>query len=182
MNEYLKYGNLSSKTEDSHISGIPLADRLENIRAGYGPFSADALTPHLQRQAEASKQADVKKTLEDLEKAKEVCLEQLYNKEDAQNLRRKFIDGFLKSKEMLFEPSCSELNVKNPIYTAPSGADLIDEFAKNNTPDEFRAVINFNIQKYSKRYGKKDEQLKEARKIADYASRLVAFEEGLLNE
>lgn len=128
MNEYLKYGNLRSKAEDSFISGIPLANS-------------------------ASLQTDINRTLAGLDKARDACLAQL-------------------------EPSLT----KNPIYTAPSGADLIDEFAKNNTPDEFRAVINFNIQKYSKRYGKKDEQLKEARKIADYASRLVAFEEGLLNE
>ena len=72
--------------------------------------------------------------------------------------------------------------MKNPIYTGADKKDHIDDFAENNTPVEFRAAINFNIQKYSKRYGKKDGFLKEAMKMADYAQRLVKFEEALLSE
>ena len=70
--------------------------------------------------------------------------------------------------------------MKNPIYTGTDKKDHIDDFAENNSSEEFRAAMNFNIQKYSKRYGKKDAQLKEAKKMADYCQRLVEFEEGLL--
>ena len=73
-----------------------------------------------------------------------------------------------------------ELPPKNPIYQSQNGSDHIDDFEENNSPDEFRAAMNFNIQKYSKRYGKKDDHLKEAKKIADYAQRLIAYEESLL--
>ena len=72
--------------------------------------------------------------------------------------------------------------MKNPIYTGTDKKDHIDDFAENNAPDVHRGALNFNIQKYSKRYGKKDSHLKEAKKIADYANRLVQFEESLLND
>ena len=72
--------------------------------------------------------------------------------------------------------------MKNPIYTGADKKDHIDDFIDNNTPEAVRAALNFNVQKYSKRYGKKDDFLKEAKKIADYAQRLVEFEEGLLSE
>ena len=100
MNDYIKYGNLGNGTEDSSISGIPLAER--------------------------EKQADIKKTLADLDRARELCLKQL--------------DDWT--------------STKNPIYAGVSGKDHIDDFEENSTPDEFRAAMNFNIQKYSKRYGK----------------------------
>ena len=73
-------------------------------------------------------------------------------------------------------------DTKNPIYTGADKKDHIDDFADNNPSDSFRAAMNYNIQKYSKRYGKKDAHLKEAKKMADYCQRLVEFEESLLNE
>jgi hypothetical protein len=72
--------------------------------------------------------------------------------------------------------------MKNPIYTGADKKDHVDDFAENNTPEAFRGAMNFNIQKYSKRYGKKDSYLKEAMKMADYAQRLVKFEEGIISE
>ena len=69
---------------------------------------------------------------------------------------------------------------KQDRYKSSSNRDLIDEWSDNYSTLEFRAIMNGNIQKYSRRYGKKDDPLKEARKIQDYVNRLVEYEEQLL--
>ena len=56
------------------------------------------------------------------------------------------------------------------------GKDLIDDWAERKSTKEFRAIMVANIEKYCRRYGKKDECLSEAKKIADYAARLVDYE------
>ena len=71
--------------------------------------------------------------------------------------------------------------MKQPRYCDQNGQrDLIDDWAERKSPEEFRAIIIANIEKYCRRYGKKDDPIKEAKKIADYADRLVAYEESLL--
>lgn len=57
-----------------------------------------------------------------------------------------------------------------------AGKDLIDDWAERKSTKEFRAIMIANIEKYCRRYGKKDECLSEAKKIADYAARLVDYE------
>jgi hypothetical protein len=63
----------------------------------------------------------------------------------------------------------------NPIYEE-DGEDLIAQWARTKTPVEFRAAMLFNIEKYQRRYGKKDDVVSESRKIADYSSRLAQYE------
>lgn len=61
-----------------------------------------------------------------------------------------------------------------------SDRDFIDEFQQTKTPDEVRGAMLFNMGKYQRRYGKKDDHLSEAIKIADYANRLVEYERRLV--
>tara|TARA_R110000803_G_scaffold210829_1_gene284043 strand:- start:346 stop:651 length:306 start_codon:yes stop_codon:yes gene_type:complete len=63
----------------------------------------------------------------------------------------------------------------NPIYEE-DGEDLIAQWARTKTPVEFRAAMLFNIEKYQRRYGKKDDVVSESRKIADYSARLAQYE------
>lgn len=60
-----------------------------------------------------------------------------------------------------------------------SNRDWIDEFCATKSVDEVRGAFLFNMGKYQRRYGKKDEHLKEALKIQDYANRLVEYERSL---
>jgi len=68
----------------------------------------------------------------------------------------------------------------NPIYVK-DGEDLIARWARTKTPEQFRAAMLFNIEKYSSRYGLKDSEHKEASKIADYSARLAQYELELSN-
>lgn len=63
-----------------------------------------------------------------------------------------------------------------------AGKDLIDDWAERKNSMEFRAIMIGNIERYSRRYGKKDDYLSEARKIADYAARLVEYELSLMED
>lgn len=54
--------------------------------------------------------------------------------------------------------------------------DLIDQWAKEYSRDEFRAIMRAQVDKYYKRYGKKDNHISEAKKAADYANRLYEYE------
>ena len=69
---------------------------------------------------------------------------------------------------------------KTQHYKNKSGNDLIDEWIENDEPIEVRAKIIGNLQKYSRRYGKKDKCIEEAKKIANYANRLMEYEESLV--
>lgn len=71
--------------------------------------------------------------------------------------------------------------MKQERYLGSGNQDLIDDWARVKDPVEFRAIMIGNIEKYCRRYGKKDTHLHEIRKIADYAQRLVEYEEKLLN-
>ena len=72
------------------------------------------------------------------------------------------------------------MSEKTQHYKNKNGKDLIDEWIENDEPIEVRAKIIGNIQKYARRYGKKDEPLKEAKKILDYSTRLVQYEQDLI--
>ena len=61
-----------------------------------------------------------------------------------------------------------------------SSRDWIDEFCATRSVDEVRGAFLFNLGKYQRRYGKKDEHLQEALKIQDYANRLVEYERSLV--
>lgn len=71
-----------------------------------------------------------------------------------------------------------QLGTKQERYTDTGGKDLIDRWAERYTPEEFDLVIWTVMERYSERLGKKDERVKEIRKIADYAARWLAVEEG----
>lgn len=68
---------------------------------------------------------------------------------------------------------------KQPRYTDENGLDWIDEFAANNSIDDFRAAMRFTIGKYERRLGKKDELSKELYKISDYYQRWSKVEKEL---
>ena len=63
-----------------------------------------------------------------------------------------------------------------------SGEDLIDRWAREEVPRDFRFIMVKQIEKYTCRYGKKDDVLKEALKIQDYANRLVEYEQKVATE
>ena len=66
---------------------------------------------------------------------------------------------------------------KQTRYQTQSGEDLIDRWAREETPKTFRAKMLAHIEAYVARYGKKDKPLSEAKKIQDFANRLVQYEE-----
>lgn len=69
-----------------------------------------------------------------------------------------------------------------PHYQTKTGVDFIQRFSDVHSEERVRGALLFSIGKYCERYGDKDDTLKEARKIVDYASRLVKFEESLLED
>ena len=69
---------------------------------------------------------------------------------------------------------------KQPRYQDLQGDDWIDEFARTKTVDEFRGAMSFNIGKYNRRTGKKDDVLKEVVKMRDYCQRWEEYERNLL--
>jgi hypothetical protein len=68
---------------------------------------------------------------------------------------------------------------KQPRYKDENGLDWIDEFAANNSIEDFRAAMRFTIGKYERRLGKKDEFSKELYKISDYYARWSQVEKEL---
>ena len=68
---------------------------------------------------------------------------------------------------------------KQPRYTDEDDQDWIDEFAANNSIDDFRAAMRFTIGKYERRLGKKDELSKELYKMSDYYQRWSKVEKEL---
>src|SRR5690606_36889512 len=61
-----------------------------------------------------------------------------------------------------------------------SSRDFIDEFCATRSAEEVRGAVLFNLGKYLRRYGNKDDHLQEALKIQDYANRLVEYERSLV--
>lgn len=51
-----------------------------------------------------------------------------------------------------------------------------------HSPEMYRGWVLMSIEKYCSRYGKKDDKLKEAYKILNYAKFLVEFEEKMNTE
>lgn len=68
---------------------------------------------------------------------------------------------------------------KTKHYTQEDGNDLIDRWAKEKTPDGFRAGMGMIIEKYISRLGRKDNTtiLDDVRKICDYAQRWYKYEQ-----
>lgn len=54
--------------------------------------------------------------------------------------------------------------------------DLIQDWQERGTLEQNRAILLFNIEKYTTRYGKKDAPVIEAEKIMNYAIRLYEYE------
>ena len=71
---------------------------------------------------------------------------------------------------------------KQPRYKGEDGLDWIDEFARDNTIEDFRAAMRFTIGKYEKRLGKKDAISKELYKMSDYYKRWSEVEKKLEQE
>ena len=72
--------------------------------------------------------------------------------------------------------------VKQERYRSNTGEDLIDRWAREETPTVFRIKIMAQLDRYTSRYGKKDNVIQEAKKIRDYANRLVQYEEKLIRD
>ncbi|WP_426429094.1 DUF3310 domain-containing protein [Staphylococcus equorum] len=51
--------------------------------------------------------------------------------------------------------------------------DFLDYFFMQSTPDERRGAMKFTMGRYSTRLGRKDEEISELKKIADYANRYI---------
>jgi hypothetical protein len=62
-------------------------------------------------------------------------------------------------------------DMKQQRYQDAKGDDWIDEFARTATAEEFHGAMRFTIGKYNRRMGKKDDMLKEVRKMKDYCAR-----------
>jgi hypothetical protein len=71
---------------------------------------------------------------------------------------------------------------KQPRYKGDDGLDHIDEFARDNSIEDFRAAMRFTIDKYKKRLGKKDAMSKELYKMSDYYKRWSEVEKKLEQE
>ena len=71
---------------------------------------------------------------------------------------------------------------KQPRYKGDDGLDHIDEFARDNSIEDFRAAMRFTIGKYEKRLGKKDAMSKELYKMSDYYKRWSEVEKKLEQE
>ena len=71
---------------------------------------------------------------------------------------------------------------KQPRYKGDDGLDWIDEFARDNSIEDFRAAMRFTIGKYEKRLGKKDAMSKELYKMSDYYNRWSEVEKSLEND
>lgn len=69
--------------------------------------------------------------------------------------------------------------MKQDRYLKQDGDDWIDTCADELTTEEFRGAMKFTIGKYLARLGKKDPVHTEVKKIADYAARWLAVEEGV---
>jgi hypothetical protein len=67
------------------------------------------------------------------------------------------------------------LKTKQPRYTE-GGKDLIDTWWEDYPPEIARVLMWEQMRKYKTRLGKKDEIVKEVRKIADYAARWLEKE------
>ncbi len=71
---------------------------------------------------------------------------------------------------------------KQPRYKGDDGLDWVDEFARDNSIEDFRAAMRFTIGKYEKRLGKKDAISKELYKMSDYYKRWSEVEKKLEKE
>ncbi|MBM2657578.1 DUF3310 domain-containing protein [Staphylococcus pseudoxylosus] len=64
-------------------------------------------------------------------------------------------------------------NAKQQHYQSntDNGIDLIDFWYMQMTPEEFQGAMKSNLMRYSTRLGRKDDRIKELKKIEDYARR-----------
>lgn len=73
------------------------------------------------------------------------------------------------------EQVCGEIRrLKQERYQDATGDDWIDECERTMSWSEFVGAMKFTIGKYLRRLGKKDHELQEMEKIADYAERMLA--------
>ena len=88
-------------------------------------------------------------------------------------------------QDTVVDPRITSLNVsKQPSTTGEhykkNGHDLISHWQLTNSVTVARAKQISQIERYCSRYGSKDDALTEAKKIQDYANRLVAWEQSLI--
>lgn len=70
-------------------------------------------------------------------------------------------------------------NKRNAPSHYEGDVDFLDYFFMQSTPEERRGAMKFTMGRYSTRLGRKDDEIKELKKIADYANRYI---EALENE
>ena len=63
--------------------------------------------------------------------------------------------------------------IKQPRYQDSTGEDWIDQSYRELSWSEFCGAMKFTIGKYMRRLGKKDDEVAELEKVADYAERWV---------
>lgn len=63
--------------------------------------------------------------------------------------------------------------IKQPRYQDDTGEDWIDQSYRELSWEEFCGAMKFTIGKYMRRLGKKDDEVQELEKVADYGERWV---------
>ena len=66
--------------------------------------------------------------------------------------------------------------MKQERYTDDKGKDLIDRWAETYEPEQFRLIMWAMCEKYNTRLGRKDSEVSEVGKMADYMNRWLEYE------
>ena len=72
--------------------------------------------------------------------------------------------------------------IKQPRYKDSDGEDWIDQSYKDLSWQEFCGAMKFTIGKYMRRLGRKDAEVSELEKVADYAERWAEKARQRINE
>ena len=72
--------------------------------------------------------------------------------------------------------------IKQPRYKDSAGDDWIDQSYKDLSWQEFCGAMKFTIGKYMRRLGRKDAEVSELEKVADYAERWAEKARQRINE
>lgn len=86
-------------------------------------------------------------------------------------------DDLTDDSQYVMLPANENIKLINPPihYATKDNTDLIKRFADKKKRDFFVGAMVFNINKYCERFGEKDNELSEARKMKDYSTRLVDY-------
>lgn len=98
-------------------------------------------------------------------------------RKDKQSSEIIYNDDLTDDSQYVMLPANENIKLINPPvhYATKDNTDLIKRFADKKKRDFFVGAMVFNINKYCERFGEKDNELSEARKMKDYSTRLVDY-------